>query len=183
MGVKSCYAEGMQLLSTGEYKEAIEYFVKGLRRGGDCDCALMLGKCFEQGIGVEKDMALAKDSYKCALRKFSYMHKPDCEEIVWLQGKISEMKEVEDIREMSRFVDSVGWVKVKRAAINEWSFKYSEEGTVVHISDDCLICWGFYIAKYHAAQKNKWWTCDGHSRFYDGYTLNAELFRLQVKRG
>lgn len=114
MGFISCYKEGMRLFQEKEYAKAIECFDKGLNVGNDSDCALMLGKCFEYGLGVEEDLVTAKDCYKSALIKFGFMHSPDCEEILWLKSKIGEMSDIPDINELSRYIEPVGWVKVKR---------------------------------------------------------------------
>lgn len=183
MGFISCYKEGMRLFQEKEYAKAIECFAKGLNVGNDSDCALMLGKCFEHGLGVEKDLVIAKDCYKSALIKFGFMHSPDCEEILWLKSKIGEMSDIPDINELSRYIEPVGWVKVKRTKINEWSVRFNEDGTLINISQSRPLIEGINIAKSHNAQENKNWTCDGYTRFYDGYTLNADLFRLSVKRG
>lgn len=56
-----------------------------------------------------------------------------------------------------------------------------KEGMNFVIAKDCYK--RINIAKSHNAQENKNWICDGYTRFYDGYTLNADLFRLSVKRG
>lgn len=182
MSIIGDYKEGLRLFHEREYAKAIEHFEAGASMGCDSECALMLGKCFEHGLGVEKDLIIAKDCYKCALTKFGFMHSPDCEEILWLKVKIAEMKDIPDINEISRWVDSIGWVKVKRTRIKEWSIRFNEEGTLVCISHHRLFCEGFSIA-HRCNAENKNWTCDGCTRFYDGYTLNADLFSLSVKRG
>lgn len=111
------------------------------------------------------------------------MHSPDCAEILWLKSKIGEMSDIPDINELSRYIEPVGWVKVKRTKIKEWSVRFNEDGTVVNISQSRPLIQGLNIAKAHNAKENKNWTCDGYTRFYDGYTLNADLFSLSVKRG
>ena len=46
-----------------------------------------------------------------------------------------------------------------------------------------MICRGFSVAEYHTKQENPRWTCDDHTRFYDGYTLNTDFFNLTIRRG
>ena len=183
MGYISCYKEGMRLFQEKEYAKAIEQFKCGVGLGYNGQCLTMLGKCSEHGLGMETDLILAKDYYKCALQDFEVFPKSHPEEILWLKNKIEELKEVPDIKEQSGFIESVGWVKVKRTRVEEWSIKYTEEGTVVNISRFKPFYEGFLLARIHTADENKNWTCDGYTRFYDGYTLDTDFFSLVVKRG
>ena len=99
----------------------------------------MLGKCYEHGLGVEIDQVLAKDFYKCALKKLRFIfYSQDYEMLIWLKSKIAESRPL-----------------------------YEE----------------LSIAKVYSFNTNKNWTCDGYTRFYDGYTLNSYFFSLVVKRG
>ena len=183
MGFISRYKEGMRLFQEKEYAKAIECFDQGLSIGHDSECALMLGKCFEHGLGVEKDLVLAKDFYKCALIKQGFMHSQDCEMIIRLKSKIAEMTDIADINELSRYIESVGCVKVKRTKMQEWSIKFNEGGTVINLAESRPLFEGLGIAKAYSHNKNKNWTCDGYTRFYDGYTLDTDFFSLVVKRG
>lgn len=177
------YKEGLLLFQNQEYKNAVSCFVNGLNFGNSSECALMLGKCCELGLGVAKDLVMAKDNYKSALQQFSLMHSHDSEEIVWLKAKLAELTDVPDVCERTCYIDSVGCVKVSKSERRGWSIGFSEEGTHVKVNLYTPFYRGFYIAEVHASKENKTWTCDGHTRFYDGYTIEAELFRLTVKRG
>lgn len=166
-----------------EYAEAVDCFEHGTGLGHSSECAMMLGKCYEHGLGVGKDLVLAKDNYRMALIQFGFLHAPDCEEILWLKSKLEDLKDLPEINEQCLWIDKVGPVRVKRTKIKEWSVKFSERGTQVDISYCTPLCRGFRIAKSHMLNENHRWTCDWHSRFYDGYTLDADLFRLEVRRG
>lgn len=53
----------------------------------------MLGKCYEHGLGVEIDQVLAKDFYKCALKKLRFIfYSQDYEMLIWLKSKIAESR-------------------------------------------------------------------------------------------
>lgn len=177
------YNEGMEYFHRKEYAQAIECFEAGTAFGGSSKCLLMLGKCYENGWGVGVDLSLAKDYYKVALIHYEAWYSHDCEEVSWLREKIYELKHLPDVNEQRKYIASVGWVTVKRAKVKEWTIKFNEEGTIVSIAQSIPFCRGFNVADFQTAQQNPRWTCDGQTRFYDGYTLNTDFFNLTVKRG
>lgn len=177
------YKEGMEHFHRQEYADAVDCFEHGTGLGHSSECAMMLGKCHEHGLGTSKDLVLAKDNYRMALIQFGFMHSPDCEEILWLKAKLEELKDLPEINEQSFHSDRIGPVSVKRTKIKDWSVRYNERGTQVDISYCTPLCRGFKIAESRNLRENVHWTCDGYSRFFDGYTLDAELFRLEIRRG
>ena len=184
MAVTVGYKDGMEHFLRGEYAQAVECFEVGTAFGGSSGCLLMLGKCYEQGLGVGRDLSIAKDYYNVALLHYgAWYTQNDLNDISWLKAKIAELKDVPQIKELRKYIDSVGWVTVRRAKLKEWRFKFNEEGTQVGIGPSIPFCRGFSVAEYHTKQENPRWTCDEYTRFYDGYTLNTDFFSLTVKRG
>ena len=53
----------------------------------------------------------------------------------------------------------------------------------MNIGPSIPFCRGFDVANAHTLKENKNWTCDGQTRFYDGYILNTDFFSLIVRRG
>ena len=177
------YKEGMEHFQRGEYTQAIDCFEEGTSFGGSSQCLLMLGKCHENGLGVSVDQGLAKDYYKVALRHFETWTGNDCAEISWLKEKIKELSAIPDINGKRKSIGAVGWVTVKRGKVKEWTVKFDETGTIVCIGPSIPFCRGFSVAEFHTKRTNPGWTCDGQTRFYDGYTLNTDFFSLTVRRG
>ena len=177
------YKEGMEHFTRMEYAQAVVCFENGTAYGGSSECLLMLGKCYEQGLGVCRDLCLAKDYYKVALRHYEAWHGDDCDEIKFLKGKLEEWSHVDDLTLLRKYIESVGWVTVKRSKLKEWTIKFNKDGTLVNIGPSIPFCRGFDVANAHALKENKYWTCDGQTRFYDGYILNTDFFSLIVRRG
>ena len=177
------YKEGMEYFQRNEYAQAIDCFESGTCFGESSKCLLMLGKCYENGLGVSVDLSIAKDYYKVALIHFEAWYSNDCKEISWLNAKIREMNNIPDINEQRKFIDNVGLVIVKRGKVKEWSIKFNEEGTLVSIGPSLPFCRGFIVADSHTKRENPSWTCDEQTRFYDGYMLDTDFFSLRIKRG
>ena len=178
------YEQGMEHFQRKEYAQAVDCFEAGTSFGGSSKCLLMLGQCYEQGLGVGVDLSLAKDYYKVALIHFeAWLCADDYEDISWLKEKITELQRIPQINEQRKYIDSVGWVTVKRSKVKEWKIKFNEEGTLVNIGPSIPFCRGFRVAEYHTKQENPRWTCDDHVRFYDGYTFNTDFFSLTIRRG
>ena len=177
------YKEGMTFFRNGEYARAVECFENGTAMGDSAGCLLMLGSCYEGGLGVELDLGLAKDYYKVALVHFEAWRALDSEEIRWLKERLGKLSDVQVVREVREYVDEVGWVTVKRGRVKEWTIKFSENGTLVTIGPSIPFCRGFKVAEVHSKRTNPCWTCDGRTRFYDGYVLRTDFFNLVVERG
>jgi hypothetical protein len=180
----SDYKKGMEHFQRKEYAQAIVCFEIGTAFGDSSKCMLMLGRCYEQGLGVGIDLSLAKDYYKVALIHFESWHGvSDNDDISWLKEKLVELKDIPQIHEQRKYIASVGLVIVKRSKLKEWKVRFNEEGTLVGIGQSIPFCRGFSVADYHTKKENPGWTCDGYTRFYDGYTLNADFFDLTIRRG
>lgn len=184
MSLISDYNKGMEHFLRKEYAQAIDCFETGSAFGGSSKCLLMLGKCYEQGLGVDIDLSLAKDYYIVALRHFeAWNSTDDCEDIAWLKEKVEELKDIPQIQEQRKYIEMVGWVIVKRAKVKEWKIKFNEEGTFVGIGPSIPFCRGFSVVEYHTKRENPGWTCDDYTRFYEGYILNTDFFNLSIRRG
>lgn len=173
------YKEGMEHIHRKEYVQAVQCFENGTSFGGSSNCVLMLGKCYEHGLGVPQDLVVAKDYYKVALLQFN----DSKDDIHWLQAKLEELKNIPDLNEQRKSIEGVGPVIVKRAIINTWKITFNDEGTLIKIGSSTPFCRGFAIAKDHTVRNNRNWTCDGKTRFFDGYTLNTHFFNLIISRG
>ena len=184
MSLISDYKKGMEHFLRKEYAQAIDCFETGTSFGDSSECLLMLGRCHEQGLGVDIDLSLAKDYYTVALRHFQSWHSiNDSDDIIWLKEKLAKIKDIPQIQERRKYIDSVGWVTVKRAKLKEWKINFNEEGTLVGIGPSIPFCRGFSVVDYYTKQENPRWTCDGHTRFHNGYMLNTDFFSLTVRRG
>ena len=181
MVVIKSYKEGMAFFRDGDYANAIDCFENGTALGESSECLMMLGKCYENGLGVCIDLGLAKDYYKVALIHFEAWCR-DSDEVKWLKERLAALRNVVDVTMQQRYVDSVGPVFVKRGRVKEWTISFLEEGTVVNIGPSIPFCRGFGVAEYHTKRENPRWTCDDHTRFYDGYTLNTDFFSLTICR-
>ena len=107
------YKEGMEYFHKKEYAHAVRCFENGTSFGGSSNCVLMLGKCYEHGLGVPQDLVVAKDYYKVALLQFN----DSKDDIHWLQAKLEELKNIPDLNEQRKSIEGVGPVIVKRAII------------------------------------------------------------------
>ena len=177
------YKEGMEHFQKKEYAQAIHCFETGTCFGGSSKCLLMLGMCHESGLGVKPDLILAKDYYKVALLHFGGINSTEHESILWLQTKLEQLNNIPDLKEQRRNIDGIGPVIVKRSKVNSWTISFNDEGTIIKIGPSTPFCRGFLIVKDHTKRSNKHWTCDGNTRFYDGYTLETDFFNLVVSRG
>ena len=116
----SGYKKGMEHFQRKEYAQAVDCFEAGTSFGGSSKCLLMLGKCYEQGLGVDVDLSLAKDYYQVALIHFEAWYGADgCEDVLWLKEKIRELQDVSKINAQRKYIDSIGWVTVKRSKVKE----------------------------------------------------------------
>ena len=92
-----------------EYEQAVEQFILGLHDGHDSYCMMWLGNCYERGLGVEKDLAEAKDMYVAAAFWWPYR---EAKGRIWLQERLQSLKDVPEVKSRTGFFNGIGNVKV-----------------------------------------------------------------------
>lgn len=179
---KSHFESGQEHYLRKEYKEAVAHFTAG---AGELSAGSMmwLGKCYECGFGVEKDLVYAKELYKSCYRWLSTWER-DEKRGIWIRERLEHLKDVPDMTSMTRFIEGVGNVKVIKAFnAEEPVIRYNLNEAVVTLSSSYPMESGFAYADKELKKISREWTCDGKRRFHDGYSLETDLFCLTVKKG
>ncbi len=157
-----------------EYEEATRYFTKASVEHLSHYAQGWLGSCYESGLGVEKNLIIAKDLYKVARL---WIRSDQSKMKQWLDERLKVLSNVREVRECRKMVDGVGPVKVlKYKEATKPQIRFNKNETVVTINYQMPFTDGFYIAEQRLAN----WTCDGENRFYDGYTLETDYLNLKV---
>ena len=184
MGRIDYFERGLELYDSKNYKDAAEYFLLSIVKEHSNAAEAWLGHCYEQGLGVEKDLLLAKDLYQTSLYYTGYSQKREGL-WAWVHGRLEQLKDIPFCGSIVQFIDGIGNVKIIRN-INGPStpqLRYNIDEAVVSTNKQSSIVEMLHFASETIAHLNKAWTCDGKSRFFDGYTLNTHHFRLLVTRG
>ena len=176
---KSNFTLGYEHYRRGEYEKAVWYFTVESAMGVHPSAMMWLGWCYECGLGIGKDLQMAKNLYISAHRYSVYLTEQN---IAWLKERLALLKDIPEIKEYSTFIEGIGNVKVI-GADGKNTYRYNLNETVITISGRDPLCKGFVLAERDIPDMNKAWTCDGKSRFHDGYTLNTDFFDLSVRRG
>ena len=182
------YQNGMNHFQKQDYKEALYYFVRGAVDHYYDACIEQLGICFEHGYGVEKNLALAKDLYNNCYRYWSSLLKYDKEYALCLSrisARLEALKDIADCQELSRCIEGIGNLRVvKNANQAAYSIRYNQNEMVKLLNPKLSIVLAWWYIEENISDLKRRWTCDDRSNhFYDGYTINADHYRLQVKRG
>ncbi len=177
-----CFDRGRELYLDGRYDEAVECFFKGVVEKRSNVCRGWLGYCYELGLGVKKELVLAKDLYEMCRRDLRYS---DTKFALWLDENLVRLKDVGECKSVTKKVEGIGNVKVvKNRNLDKFSFRYNNDEVVVMVRENYhTFVDGFYYAEKYLPDMNKEWTCDGENRFYDGYTIDTDYFRLEIRRG
>lgn len=180
---KSNYELGREHFLRKEYKEAVRLFTLGVGDNTSPACMMQLGRCFEEGLGVSKDLVEARQLYQDSYNWITVKQR-DGETGQWLRKKLELLKNVPQIPHRTRFYKDIGNVKVIRTRNGgEVKTRFNTDETVITMADVYPFERGFRYAETKLSAFNKEWTCDGHSRFHDGYHLKTDLFELTVRRG
>ena len=184
MGRIDYWATGIELYNSRKYKEAAEHFMHSACKERSSAALVWLGSCYESGLGVEKDLILAKDIYSTAVDRLGHSEKKG-KWGTWLQNRLQQLHDTPTCSSISRFIDGIGNVKVIKN-INgpqKPQLRYNIDETVVSTDTRDSFAESLHFAQETIACLNKEWTCDGRTRFFDGYTLNTHHFTLHVTRG
>lgn len=157
-----------------EYVEATRFFLKASVEHLSHYAQGWLGSCYESGLGVEKNLVIAKDLYKVA--RF-WIRSDQSKMKHWLDERLQVLSKVPEVKECRKMVSGVGPVKVlKYKDATRAVIRFNKNEAVVTINHQTPFTDGFYIAEQRLAN----WTCDGVNRFYDGYTLETDYVNLKV---
>ena len=174
------FDQGREHYLRQEYEDAVRCFIYGSAEQLCDSCRMWLGQCYEYGLGVSKDLAIAKDLYQIALMWMGRC-RGGSKQALWLQERIACLSGVPDSDECYRFVEGVGNVKVRKylQAPHTPTIRFNKNEVVVTIGKRTTFTDGFHYAKKMLAN----WTCDGKNRFYEGYHLETDNIDLVVLRG
>ncbi|MBO7195293.1 MAG: DUF45 domain-containing protein [Alistipes sp.] len=175
---------GRDYYSKGYYQDATACFIRSILEDYCNASRAWLGSCYEYGLGFEKDLVLAKDLYATCYNHLGH-YEVNNQFGIWVTERLNTLKDIVECDCSSKFIDGIGNVKVvKNRNISQTPrFRYNINEIVATIDKRDSIVEGFYYVEKHIPQINKAWTCDGHTRYFDGYTIHADLFSLDVRRG
>jgi hypothetical protein len=182
----SCFDNGKECYLSGDYSGAVEWFLKGLMEEHCSDvCRAWLGYCYELGLGVEKELVMAKDLYETS-RAHLLTSEREGAFGKWINERLEGLEGVkEDEGSVRRKIEGVGNVRVTKLvnidSTPQW--RYNKDEVVVVVSSRESLLEGFCYAERYLPEKNRTWSCDGKNRFYDGYIVEADYYRLEVRRG
>lgn len=175
--------EGVEHYRKQEYKEAIDCFVHAIVDYCSLRSMRLLGNCYKYGYGVEQDIAMAKDLYE---DYYSYASIFQRKEPFYIQfRKDIDSMNVPVYHELRKCVEGIGNVRVVKSphCYMATQVRYNQNEILVTVDKRRALLEGLWYAEKHIPKLNREWTADGKNRFYDGYTINADHYRLQVKRG
>ena len=173
---------GKELYLRGEYNQAVEQFILGIVLEHDAYSMMWLGQCYEYGLGVQKDLAEAKDLYTVSA---IWLHHHDNKGRNWLQERLVSLQGTPEARFRTIFYDGIGNVKViKSKNVDEPTVRFNLDETVITINYKDTFHSGYHYAKENLHERNRKWSCDSSGRrFHDGYHLVTDYFTLEVRRG
>ena len=180
----SYFKAGQEHYRKKEYKEAMDCFIHGIAESDSIACLAWLGSCYEYGLGVPEDLVVAKDLYAGAYKvMFTSERRNDLG--TWIQEHLERLKDIPVYDTMCKFIEGVGNVKVIRRLETPYDpqLRYNLDELVVTVQSRSSLYRGFAFAQVNVPEMARTWTCDGERRFFDGYTLDTDLFSLKVLRG
>ena len=178
------FEKGRELYENKKYKEAAEHFLMSIVKTHYRVAQAWLANCYERGLGVEKDLLMAKDLYQVSYNIIGNNERSN-KLWTWVYDRLEHLKDVPDCDSIVRFIDGIGNVKIIRNLNGPETpqIRYNINETVVSTDKKTTFVESLLFAEENIARLNKEWTCDGKTRFFDGYTLNTHYFRLLVARG
>ena len=180
----SYFKAGQEHYRKKEYKEAMDCFIHGIAESDSIACLAWLGSCYEYGLGVPEDLVAAKDLYAGAY-KVMFTSERRNKLGTWIQEHLERLKDIPVYDTMCKFIEGVGNVKVIRRLETPYDpqLRYNLDELVVTVQSRSSLYRGFAFAQVNVPEMARTWTCDGERRFFDGYTLDTDLFSLKVLRG
>lgn len=178
------FEKGLEHYHCRKYNEAAEHFLLSIVKEHSHAAEAWLGHCYDLGLGVEKDLLLAKDLYQVSYN--STVHSQRSGKLwTWVHEQLQQLKDIPHCNSMVRFIHGIGNVKVTRKINGPGTpqLRYNMDETVVSSDNKSTIVEMLHFARETITHLNQEWTCDGNNRFFDGYTLNTQHFGLLVTRG
>ena len=184
MDRRGYFERGYELYNSKKYKEAAEHFLLSITKEHSSAAEAWLAHCYEWGLGVEKDLLLAMDLYQTAYNRTGHSQRTK-ELWAWVQNRLEHLKDIPFCGSTVKFIHGIGNVKVIRNINGPYppQLRYNIDEAVVSTDMKSSIVEMLDFARETITQLNSNWTCDGKSRFFDGYTLDTHHFRLIVARG
>lgn len=178
------FERGRELYNQKRYKDAAKQFLLSIVKEHSYVALSWLARCYESGLGVEKNLHMAKDLYQMSYNRIPHRQR-DTKFCAWVEENIERLKDISDCDRMSRFIDGIGNVKAIKSHNGPVSpqLRYNLDEVVVTGGRKDTFVELFHFAQQNIERINKKWTCDGKNRFYDGYTLDTHHFKLLVTRG
>ena len=101
---------------------------------------------------------------------------------LWLSERINGLKDIPLPKSETRHIPGLGNIKVVKSKYSfiETKIRYNKDETVVDIEHRKSILTGFSYAEEQIPKLFSEWTCDGKNKFYDGYTLETDFFKLRI---
>ena len=161
-----CFERGRELYNGKRYEEAAEHFLLSIVKERSNVSRAWLADCYEYGLGVGKDLHMAKDLYHVSYNRISHS-KRNTKFCAWVQERLEQLKDVADCNSMSRFIDDIGNVKVMKSLNGPGrpQLRYNINETIVSGNLKDTFAELFYFAEENIPRINKEWTCDGKNRF------------------
>lgn len=177
---KSTFEIGREHYLRKEYEEAVRCFMTGSAANSSA-CMGWLGQCYEFGLGVKKNLSYAKDMYIASYENLYHAERSDRFGL-WLSERINGLKDIPLPKSESRHIPGLGNIRVVKSKYSfiETNIRYNKDETVVDIEHRKSILTGFSYAEEQIPKLFSEWTCDGKNKFYDGYTLETDFFKLRI---
>ena len=184
MGIINYLKKGIEHYNKGEYSPAVNCFITDISQFYCNSARSWLAYCYEQGLGVEKNLVIAKDLYQVCYDNMG-SHESKREFGTWVANRLDVLKDIPLCDSKSTYISEIGNVKVikNRNAPHTPQFRYNNDEVVVIINKLTSLFEGFHYAQVNIPQINNQWTCDGTIRYFDHYTLTTDFFHLEIMRG
>ena len=101
------FERGRELYNGKRYEEAAEHFLLSIVKERSNVSRAWLANCYEKGLGVEKDLLMAKDLYHVSYNNIGHS-KRNTKFCAWVQERLEQLKDIVDSNSMSRFIDDIG---------------------------------------------------------------------------
>lgn len=176
---------GKEYYNRGDHQEAVKCFIRGAKQRCPNSTA-WLASCYQNGKGIERDLTKAKELYASSyfLWKDRRLRKEQWQVVQqWIPPQLEALKDVEECTTISQFVPGIGMVRVIKSDIPYDTVKVrrNKYEVVVKVAQTDSLLYGIGFLEQKVTND---WVCDNRdNHYYDGYTINADLIHLQVKRG
>lgn len=129
---KSNFEIGREYYLKQEYEQAAKWFMLGIE--GSSACMGWLGHCYEYGLGVSKNLPLAKDLYIGSYYYLSNVQRSEKFDL-WVNERLANLENIQPPIRESRHLPGLGNVRVVKSKYTYFDTKvrYNKDETVVEI--------------------------------------------------